>query len=75
MVEAEARAPWFLGERLSALDIYIAAMTRWRPGRRWFAEHTPKLWAIAGRMLDTPPLPGLAEVWARHYPPPPPTAA
>jgi GST-like protein len=34
-----ARTPWFLGECFSALDIYVAVMTRWRPGRRWFAEN------------------------------------
>ena len=29
--EATAGDPWFLGERFSALDIYVAVMTRWRP--------------------------------------------
>src|SRR2546430_8557540 len=33
MVEAMVCTPWFLGERFSALDIYVAVMTRWRPGR------------------------------------------
>jgi len=46
-VESEAGAPWFLGERFSALDLYIAAMTRWRPGVLWFAKNAPKLVAIA----------------------------
>jgi len=48
-VEGEAKAPWFLGERFSALDLYIAAMTRWRPGVLWFAKNTPKCVAIAKR--------------------------
>ena len=30
-VETAAKAPWFLGERFSALDIYVSVMTRWRP--------------------------------------------
>ncbi|HEX7198123.1 MAG TPA: glutathione S-transferase family protein, partial [Dongiaceae bacterium] len=30
-IEGEAGSPWFLGERFSALDIYLGVMTRWRP--------------------------------------------
>jgi GST-like protein len=48
-VEPAAAAPWFLGERFSALDIYIGTMTHWRPGRKWFAEHAPKLAEIGRR--------------------------
>ena len=65
MVEDEAGSPWFLGERFSALDIYIAVMTRWRPRRPWFAEHRPRLTAIA-RAAERQP--ELAEVWARNFP-------
>jgi GST-like protein len=43
----EAGAPHVLGDRFSALDIYVAVMTRWRPGRPWFEAHTPRLTAIA----------------------------
>ena len=39
--------PWCLGETFSLLDIYVAVMTRWRPRRRWFAEHCPRLTRIA----------------------------
>lgn len=46
MMDQAAGHPWFLGERFSALDIYLAVMTRWRPGRSWFAENTGKLHAI-----------------------------
>jgi GST-like protein len=67
MVEQEAMAPWFLGERFSALDIYIATMTRWRPRRAWFAEHRAKLHAIA---LRADALPKLAAVWRRNFPAP-----
>lgn len=66
MVEADARAPWFLGERFSALDIYLCAMTRWRPNRPWFRKNAPKLLA-AGERCDT--LPKLAPIWQRNYPP------
>jgi len=65
MVEDEAGEEWFLGRRFSALDIYLAVMTRWRPRRAWFAEHCPKLHAIALRAearLE------LAQVWRRNFP-------
>ena len=48
-LESVAGSPWFLGERRSALDLYFASMTRWRPGRKWFEANTPKLVAIAER--------------------------
>src|SRR5512142_1592695 len=46
-LESVAGEPWFLGGRRSALDLYVAVMTRWRPGILWFAKRTPKLVAIA----------------------------
>jgi GST-like protein len=53
-VEEAAGTPFFLGERISALDLYIAVMTHWRPGRKWFAANTPKLAAIAEKTAATP---------------------
>jgi GST-like protein len=47
-LDGVARGPWFLGPRLSAL------------GRAWFAEHAPKLDAIARGVARDP---RLAEVW------------
>jgi GST-like protein len=64
-VESEAGAPWFLGERFSALDLYTAVMTRWRPKRGWFETETPKLFAIA-RKADA--VPELKDVWKRNQP-------
>jgi GST-like protein len=49
VLEAEASAPWFLGEHASAIDLYLLAMTHWRPGRAWYEANTPKLVAIAKR--------------------------
>jgi GST-like protein len=63
-VEDEARAPWFLGTRRSALDLYLAAMTRWRPGILWFAKNAPKVSAIAKRTAE---LPELAPIIARNF--------
>jgi len=64
-VESEAGAPWFLGERFSALDIYLDVMTRWRPRRGWFEAETPKLFAIARK---TDQRTELKETWRRNYP-------
>ena len=57
-------SPWFLGRQFSALDIYVGAMTQWRPGRAWFKAECPKLHAI-GLALDADPK--LAKVWARNF--------
>ena len=65
IVEAEAKAPWFLGERFSALDVYLAIMTRWRPNRPWFEANAPKLVAAADRCSN---LPKLKPVLLRNYP-------
>jgi GST-like protein len=62
---AAARGPWFLGDRFSALDIYLSVMTRWRPKRGWFESETPRLFAIARRADARPEL---AEVWKRNFP-------
>jgi GST-like protein len=64
-IDGEAGSPWFLGERFSALDIYVDVMTRWRPKRGWFEAETPRLFAIARR---TDQVPQLAAVWARNFP-------
>ncbi|QCO04813.1 glutathione S-transferase family protein [Azospirillum argentinense] len=58
--------PWVLGERFSALDIYVGATVHWRPRRAWFAEHCPKLSGVAGRVLA---LPNLEPVWSRNFTP------
>jgi GST-like protein len=63
-VEAEAGSPWFLGEKMSALDLYIAPMTYWRPGRKWFKAEAPKLFAIAEKALSTPKV---AAVLKKHF--------
>lgn len=51
-----ARAPWFLGERFSSIDLYLTVMTWWRPGKDWYGEHAPKLQAIAKRAYALPPV-------------------
>jgi GST-like protein len=65
-MEAAAGAPWFLGERLSAIDLYLAVMTRWRPSAAWFEQHAPRLLAAA-RLAQA--LPAVAPVMARNFKP------
>ena len=64
-IDGEVGSPWFLGNRFSALDIYLDVMSRWRPKRGWFETETPHLFAIARR---TDQVPELAEVWKRNFP-------
>ena len=56
--------PWFLGAKMTALDLYVAVMTRWRPGRKWFTAHTPRLVALAQKTSATP---GVADVIRRNF--------
>ena len=63
-VEEVAGEPFFLGARMTALDLYIASMTRWRPGVLWFAKHAPKLSAIA---KTTSAIPKVADVIKRNF--------
>lgn len=53
-VEDAAGAKWFLGDRFSALDVYVATMTHWQPGWRWFEAITPSLAAIARCSTEDP---------------------
>ena len=57
-------APYALGTQMSALDIYIAMVSRWRPGRAWFVEHCPKL-AAAVTLTEQHPV--VAKVWEKNF--------
>jgi GST-like protein len=46
-MESACGAPHFLGARFSAIDLYLAAMSHWRPGHKWWAQEVPKLLAVA----------------------------
>jgi GST-like protein len=46
-IEQQVGAPHVLGDQFSALDLYVAVMTRWRPRRAWFDRHCPRLAAVA----------------------------
>lgn len=62
--EAACGRPHFLGERFSALDIYLSVMTQWRPRPAWFAENTPFLSAAALRAAEHPVL---SPILRRHF--------
>lgn len=64
LVEGAVRGPWFLGERPSALDLYVSVMTRWRPRRAWFAENCPRLHKIA---VEVDADARLAQVWKTNF--------
>jgi GST-like protein len=57
--------PWVLGDRFSALDIYVGVMTHWRPNSPWFEAHCPRLAAIARRAGS---LEKLQPVFERNFP-------
>jgi GST-like protein len=63
-LEEIAGEPWFLGAGMSALDLYVAVMTRWRPGRKWFAANTPRLLSISQNASATP---GVADVMKKNF--------
>jgi GST-like protein len=53
-MEAACGAPHFLGKRFSAIDLYLAAMSHWRPGRDWWKANLPKLLAAADAATAKP---------------------
>lgn len=59
-----APAPWFLGERFSALDLCIWVMRTWQPRQKWFAANCPGLTAAADA-VDA--MPALAEVHKNNF--------
>lgn len=48
--------PYALGDNVTLIDAYIVVMRTWGPRAAWFAEHTPRLSAIADRIAQHPPL-------------------
>jgi GST-like protein len=67
IMEAEAArrgGPWFLGARMTALDVYVMVMVHWTPREAWFAAEAPYLTAIAARASA---LPAFAPVMQRNF--------
>lgn len=60
-------APYLSGERLGALDILAATVSRWSGTRAAMAETRPGFAATLARIEADP---RIAAVWARHWPKP-----
>ena len=56
---------FILGDDLTVLDLYVAVVTRWRPGRRRIFEGAPKLAEVI-RRVDADPR--LTAFWAERFP-------
>ena len=56
---------FLLGEEISVLDLYLAVVSRWRPGRRAFYGAAPRL-GQAAKAVDADPR--LAAFWASRFP-------
>ena len=59
--------PWLSGERLGALDILAATVSKWSGARKALADSRPQFAALLAR-IDADPR--IAPVWARHWPQP-----
>ncbi len=57
-------APYALGHEMTALDLYLAMVSRWTPGRQWITENCPK---IAASVVLTEQHPIIASVWERNF--------
>jgi len=60
-LDAACGAPHFLGERFSAIDLYLAAMSYWRPRTKWWQANVPKLFAAASKARERPELKPIVE--------------
>lgn len=57
-------APYLLDENMGALDIYLAMLSKWTPGRQWIAESCPKIIA-AVTLAEANPV--VATVWEKNF--------
>jgi GST-like protein len=63
-LEAACGAPHFLGKDFSAIDLYLASMSYWRPGRKWWTAEVPRLLAAADAAIAKP---AIKELIARDF--------
>jgi GST-like protein len=56
---------YILGDRLGVLDLYVAVVSRWAPGRKRFYQEAPKLAEVVRRVDQEP---RLADFWAKRFP-------
>ena len=65
MDEQIAPGRYILGDELSVLDLYVAVISRFAPGRTRFYRSAPKMAGIV-RRVDSDPR--LTEFWAKRFP-------
>ena len=58
--------PWLSGDRVGALDILAATVSKWSGARKALATSRPAFSALLARIEAEP---RIAAVWARHWPP------
>jgi GST-like protein len=58
-------APWLSGDRLGALDLLAATVSKWSGARQALAASRPGFSALLARIEADP---RVAAVWARHWP-------
>ncbi|RZL61538.1 MAG: glutathione S-transferase family protein [Variovorax sp.] len=63
--ELQGTTPYLLGENIGMLDLYVAVVSRWTPGRARFYREAPRLGEVV-RRVDAEPR--LARFWATRYP-------
>lgn len=63
--EALEGSSFCAGSPIGFLNVYVAMLTRWRPGRAWIIEHCP---AIARLVEETEAHPVVARVWKDNFP-------
>lgn len=61
--EQAAAGPWFLGDHMTAIDIYLTVMQHWRPGPVVFDARFPRLATAAKAAAEHPVI---ARVLARN---------
>ncbi|MFI4966341.1 MAG: glutathione S-transferase family protein [Caulobacterales bacterium] len=64
-LQAPPAGRFMLGDELSVLDLYLAAVSRWGPRRKGFYAAAPRLGEVA-RHVDADPR--LAAFWAERFP-------
>lgn len=66
MEEEAARrgGPFFLGARMTAIDVFLASMVHWRPKSAWFEAEAPCLWRAAQAVAA---LPALETAYKRNF--------
>lgn len=70
LIEREAApAPFVLGARFSAADLYLSVLSRWMGNEAWMPANCPRIEALARAVAERP---AAGAAWRRHFAVPPP---